>query len=455
MESVLWDDRKHSRTEKTRCAAMILIASLLVIVVSACVPITVPEVMQKARAIDTTVDTDTTIDTTHLHPVSIEFGQELMTDARAKTIAETAGFKYINWRPCSGSLQHCTIFKVQGQRGNIFDYHVVDQRCTTIEGGPFERPILVSEHYASRARSIKLKPAENRGFKPLFEQSVDTPQEEGNATSCFAGYTAMLRVRQENSYTSDNTGYTLVLEHVYQVLKDKRWTDTFIVLNNVWQVPVSGTGLTNQGYSYEFLDGAGTLLSENRSESNLIASSVSGAGYASLAERCEAVKNIYRTNQGVAVAASYLACTLLPIPQCASIEATFEPLGVGGGGSLSKCTDTCGAGRDALNSLFDSAAAEMYGDCIENPGRYFPADYSDKPGGFVVEVEGFKLFIPDTIIAEGGSCDPFQVIEIAFSAAGLQCITNVPSTCEENSQGKCECRRDERIGNEVTTVCTS
>lgn len=64
-----------------------------------------------------------------------------MSDARARSIAEAAGFTYVRWSPCNGNLARCAVIEARGKKGRVFQYHVRDERCLSSEVRPDAGPM--------------------------------------------------------------------------------------------------------------------------------------------------------------------------------------------------------------------------------------------------------------------------------------------------------------------------
>jgi hypothetical protein len=88
---------------------------------------------------------------------------------------------------------------------------------------------------------------------------------------------------------------------------------------------------------------------------------------------------------GVAEAVCRLATFFLP-------DSVTSSVGEGVSVEFTKEQDLCGGGASISTKISEAVGADIYEDCLENPGRYFPADY-DAPGGDMDlnDIPGFIL----------------------------------------------------------------
>lgn len=399
-------------------------------------------------------------------PVIIMFDGAAMSDARARTIARNAGFTYVSWSPCAGTAQHCAAIKVSGQHGRIYEYPVIDTSClanktaTPTTRSPAATPASVaaaSDTSANRrARHVSVKTGTLASTTSTSTgQGHGTSAEEvnGNASSCFGGYTSLHRVRIEDSYVASGSGFLSQLHHTYQLIVDRRWTDKVTELLDAWNWPVEGSGVTRRGHDYKLMDSHGVVVASSSDEVQYIASSTPAAP--SLNDRCKAMVG---SSQGVFSAVNQVAydvCKVvtLPLPDVTSVSASLKPLGVGLSLGGTKNMEICVGARDTVNTVIVAASNLVMADCLANPGRYFPADYPAVTTPLEVVTDTFKSTAPEKIVLEG-DCPAQTTFISQFQIGSMVCTQSTPMTCEKNSQGECECKQDGNIGAKVTTVCT-
>jgi hypothetical protein len=187
---------------------------------------------EKKPSIDTAVDQDVSSSLepwAEVTPV-IKFGPSFMTDSRARSITEEAGFTFIRWAPCSGNTADCVVIEAQGNRGHVFQYHLIHQMCLSVGLGPPPRvgdagDRLGSRRSAPSSRSRTAKPGTGT-IEQIERPTLDTPdEEEGEATDCFGGYRAPTRARLDHFFAADHLGYILTTDQTHQTIENGRWTD--------------------------------------------------------------------------------------------------------------------------------------------------------------------------------------------------------------------------------------
>lgn len=393
----------------------------------------------------------------------IQFGKAMMTDERARSLAEASGFTYIRWFPCSGNVQKCVVLEVLGKKGRIFQYHLLDERCITVASKPVQTrldpdtisaPRSTAAGHRATAKSATTGANVGATTNPNRPAGAAIDPDEGKgAVSCLGGFRALARARQENSYLADNLGFYMRLHQTFQVVNDGRWTNVVGFISDVWQLPVAGTGLTERGHSYEMLDGAGATMDSGGDSYQYIASS--GSSDVSVAEKCGGKRDSYQAQKILAIEIANAVCTLTEwIVPDVTIEGAFAPAGVGGIIAGTWDFPYCEPAKDTFKASSAVAATKMYEDCLAHPGRYFPGEYPPVLQPLILhESSGYLPTIPEKISFEG-DCPPYTEKVSSFAIGKLSCTVATPYTCEKKKDGQCECKRDERLGSKVETVCT-
>jgi hypothetical protein len=434
---------------------------------------------KKPKAAVTATQNNTTdiksVDSIQLRPVIIMFDGTNMTDARAKTIAKNAGFTFVSWSPCVSNAQHCAAIKVEGKRGHIYEYPVIDKKCfadkletknnygigsVTQATATAQSNVQGTSDNSARRRAKRVA-VKNGTLATVSSSStvvgqvtVPPPEEEtGNASYCFGGFTALHRIRIEDSYTATGSGFISQLNHTYQLIVNKRWTDKVIEQLDAWDWPISGSGQSDRGHDYKLMDSKGSVVASSSDEVYYIASSTPPGP--SLKDRCTAMATGY---QGVFAAANQVAYDIckvvtLPLPDVVNVSGSLQPLGVGATLGGSKNMEVCSGAKDTVNTVINAATNLVINDCLENPGRYFPADYPAVTTPLEIVTDTFKSTAPEKITLEG-DCPPLSTYISSFQFGSMVCTQSTPMTCEKNSKGECECKQDGHIGSKVTTVCT-
>jgi hypothetical protein len=391
-----------------------------------------------------------------IRPVQ-RFAGRTLTEERAKGMADAAGFKLLDFFPCAYSTDRCAMFQVRGKRGNVFLYQVSSERCMTA-GSPQTNPNGAGD----LAQPGRRRRAQG-GLSPTSTSAAGGAGAEeetgGEANYCFAGYRADYRTREANTVYADNTGYSMKVDHHYQLIQDGRWKDVVTATTSSWSLlKEAGRGTTNRGWAYEMKDSAGTVLTSDSGSVDVIASE--GGNGVELTDRCQSKHDLMLKTHTAVNEGFFLACKVatLAIPDSTTGTISFEPLGVGVSIEASKNLDLCTNGRDTTAALIDAAAQWLYDDCINHPGKYFPADYPADPGAYDLKVlPGFKS--PYAVLLEGGkapqNCPSSYVsLETVDMGGGTTCQANVRYTCETTVGGACECK-DPKVEGQIACVTVS
>jgi hypothetical protein len=387
---------------------------------------------------------------------TLRFGGQFMTDARAREIAGAAGFALISWQSCapaaSGPIaapaQGCAIFEVQDKQDDrIFRYIVSDRSCVDLQ--------------IDRNTTTQVNPTQEFGGRKLRRSrqatQIATPSSTREAVArpgataevkstrhCFGGFTALLRARQHNHFSVDQVGYIFKNEEIYQVLEQDRWTRALTVTATGWEAPLgAGSGMHERGYAYAWLDKDDTVLASDEDIVNWIASSGS-TDKPSRRDMCSDQRDTHRSKLNVLAETAQAACLVIPVPD--EIEASFEPGGVGIGGT--KNLDYCGLARNVSLAVVDLAAQSTYNDCMKNPGRYDAANFPPEPGKYSLEgYLGFEPLAPQEITLTG-NCPITQTTQSSWQVGGTVCTTDTKYVCGMQDS-KCTCQQASQ-----ETVCT-
>lgn len=395
------------------------------------------------------------LDSEQIAKAALKFGGQSMTDERARTIVEANGFQLISWLTCAG-LPGCAVFEVQGKRDDrIFRYIVSDARCKTIgdpvviEIDPRGRPDLLGRQkqqgQPSAARTATSRPTIDTTPAPTEMGSVSTlPAEGGSATSCFGGFTALIRARQHNQFAVDRFGYTYTNEETFQVIEQGRWVGVLTMTVAAWRAPVPNTGMTEKGSAYAWLDEDDAVLASDQDVMQMIAASGATDEQAKR-DMCGDRRDAKRTDLKLAAEVTTSAVHLLPIPN--QITVNLEPGGVGV--SFGKAVDFYATARNISLAVADAAAQATYEDCMENPGRYDPVNFPPEPGKYSLEgYLGFEKLAPETITLTG-SCPITQTNQSSVQVGDTICTTSTSYACV-NEDNDCKCKKTSQ-----ERVCTS
>jgi hypothetical protein len=201
------------------------------------------------------------------------------------------------------------------------------------------------------------------------------------------------------------------------------------------------------------MDSKGSVVASSSDEVYYIASSTPPGP--SLKDRCTAMATGYQSAYVAANQVAYDICKVvtLPFPDVTSVNASLAPLGVGVTIGGTKNMEICSGAKDTVNTVINAATNLVINDCLENPGRYFPADYPAVTTPFEIVTDAFKSTAPEKIVLEG-DCPQSTTFISQFQFGNMVCTQSTPMTCEKNSKGECECKSNVGVGNKVTTVCT-
>lgn len=386
---------------------------------------------------------------------TLTFAGQGMTDERARTIVEANGFQLISWLTCAG-LPGCAIFEVQGKRDDrIFRYIVSDARCWSIgdpiviEIDPRDRSdVSVRQKQQGRApaaRTATSRPTIDTTPAPMDMGSGTTPPaESGNATPCFGGFTALIRARQHNQLVIDRFGYTYTNEEIYQVIEQDRWIGVLTMSVAAWQAPVPDTGMTERGSAYAWLDEDEAVLASDQDVIQMIAAS-GATDEPGKRDMCGDRREAKRTDLKLAAELATSAAHLLPIPN--EITVNLEPGGLGA--SFGKTVDFYATARNIGLAVADAAAQATYDDCMSNPGRYDPVNFSPESGKYSLEgYLGFEKLAPEAITLTG-NCPTTQTNNSSVQIGDTVCTTSTKYVCV-NKDNACQCQKTSQ-----ERVCTS
>jgi hypothetical protein len=317
-----------------------------------------------------------------------KFDGQVMNDTRAASIAAASGFDLVSWQPCP-STANCMNLQVRSrQQGWIFRYLLIGETCRPKITG-LTKPGLTDmiDRPSSPTIHAKATPMSDRKAAAVTARTAPTALAAGHASSCFGGYTAILRARLHNSYTSNYTGYLARFEAIYQTMSDGKWTPFASSIVADWRVPSATTSGTEVGNGYSWRDGAGK---EVKADSSLVLATPSSGDIsgASVAELCGGQKDARRTSMIQADGKSWAACNLLPIiPDSITIGAEGvikgAPGGVGGdisvNGEVTVNVDLCAINEASDMRDIEKTAAAEYLDCLQHPARFFPELFTPPP----------------------------------------------------------------------------
>lgn len=388
---------------------------------------------------------------------TLKFDGAEMTTGRAGAIANAAGFDFIGWQTCP-STDNCMILEVKGRKaGWVYRYTLLGERClirrpTEID---LSRPAPTGGLPATRTSRQAGRTVAHAAVKDVIAFPED---EDGKASGCFGGYSVVVRARQHSSYVANYIYYTGRHELIYQAVVDGRWTPFATYLTGVWQTAVEGTGMTERGSSYSWLDGDDKVLAKDAELVYWIASSGSETGDTA-ADLCQRREDSQRARlTAAAEPALAAACLAIPLPTAITIgaggSANLQPGGVGPTisltGSASKTFDYCAANRNATLSVIEAVADAEYNDCRDNPGRYFPDKFAPEPDEFsLAGYLGFEPLTPTRVIAVANCPISKTDTEVKDMGGGWECTVTTKSFCSVEND-RCACKPS----GPSETVCT-
>lgn len=387
----------------------------------------------------------------------IQFGNSFMTDVRARQIAKTSDLSFLRWFPCAQNAQHCMVLEAAGKAGRIFQYHMIDDLCAgrpeldqtqslSVDTGSIQKPRLPVAKMVEASRTAKPSQEPATASHPVD----DVVEPEGKAVSCLGGWRVLTRARQENSYLADNFGFYLGLNQTFQIVSNGRWTPLFEYSLDTWQLPVGS--LTEQGHAFEVLSPEGDVIASGGESFQWIASS--GSTDVSVAERCDAKRDVYVSKVESAIAMTDAKCTMAGwlVPYF-EVTGAFAPAGMGGTGTVGFSTPFCAPVSNVATKNNARSGAEMYADCLENPGRYFPSDYPPVMQPLILDASsGYLPVVPEEITLTG-DCPAYTTVVSTYTIGNLDCNMSTPYECAE-VDGKCKCNKVNSVGSRVETVCT-
>ena len=449
-----------SRTSLVGCAAMLMCGAILAASAQAQTKVVVKGASDSAV---TPLDQRGWAEVERLAKLTLTFAGTQMTNSRAGAIANTAGFDFVGWQTCP-STDNCMILEVKGRKaGWVYRYVLLGERCLisrTTEIDPSRPGITADLPSARTSRQAGRSAAAGVGTDvgSIRDDFTFPEDEDGEASGCFGGYSVVVRARQHSSYVASYIYYTGRQELIYQAVADRRWIPFATYLTGVWQTAVEGSGMTERGSSYSWLDGDDKVVAEDAEQVQWIASSGSEAGDTA-ADLCQRHENSQRTKlTQAAEPALALVCLAIPLPQTITIggggSANLQPGGVGGtislNGSASKTFDYCAANRNIALSQIEATVDAEYNDCRENPGRYFPDKFAPEPDELsLAGYLGFEPLTPTRLIAVANCPIAKTDTEVKDMGGGWQCTVTTKSFCSVKND-ECECKPS----GPSETVCT-
>jgi hypothetical protein len=389
------------------------------------------------------------------------FAGAVLDQARAEAIAEGAGFDLVAFHRCAFDAEECAMFEVQGPR-NVFMYQVSASRCRTLV---FDDPEQAATVGARVSRATTSRSAQSPTSDDTSAASTGAGADHGeptwdpaagDASACFAGYTADYRFREASTLYADYRGFEIKMEHHYQLIVNGFWTDVVTTITSTWDMQIRpDSSMRTRGWSYELRDSNDDVIGSDGVLTESIASSGSSSTDASLEARCQAKQRSLETQQAVAIAEGEAVCRLatLFMPDSSTVSIDLTPLGVGGSVEATKNQDLCGGGANISTKKSEAAGAQLFEDCLENPGRYFPVDYPPPTRAIdYQELPGFESPYATQDVGAGQGCPATMVAhEVVEMADGSVCEADVSRTCELQSNGSCRCSNGVVVGEMVCT----
>jgi len=399
------------------------------------------------------------------------FDGEVLTEARAEELAALMGFTLIDFHRCSTG-ENCAIFEVAGPAGRIFQYQVLGTRCKipkstgTIPNDALDDLVGHTQMSSKSARKANRTSQSARSASPETAGSISTSpipggvveQEEGNVSSCFAGYKMLFRARQENTMYADHLGFSTKVAQFYQTVENGRWLDVYNASASNWKFARVNSGITDKGWAYEIRYPDGTLRSSDSYAVEMIASGV-GAGQTA-GEMCGGMRDALQGDANITTLALFNACKARPLPDSGTIgaEGSLEPWGVGVSlnGSVTKTNDTCENDKQMGLEKNAVAATSLYNDCMQHPGRYYPNIFPPEDGALTLDA--LVTAINPQYIENGslpaGTC-PSSIVnyDVAVDMGnGSHCTADaVRYTCNTKTDGSCYCDNPKVEG---AIICT-
>lgn len=384
----------------------------------------------------------------------IMFRGSTMTTDRARGIAGRAGYELISFLPCTENLQECAILEVIGPAGRVYQYQITSEDCWTAEIGGHNTANLGNE-------IIQIPPRQKRRLaNPGSSTTINNPVSFGGVTNddkdpwtngCFAGYKVAFRARQLDTLWVAAEGRTISLEQVYQTFSDNRWVPLATVKASSWYYGDVFSGATS-GWAYELRDSSGTLLTSDSDSVFSIASG--GSTEVSATDLCNSRRDSIVADQQFVVALLYAAADILTILDQATIEVSLEPFGFGGSVTVSKTVDIPEHVKEIGDAHATKAGTDFHTDCLQHPGKYFPAKFPPEPGELsLAEQATFESPFGETNLATAANCpSTLTGQEAADMGGGTVCTATVRRTCEITTEGECVCNNPVVVDE---YVCTS
>jgi hypothetical protein len=244
------------------------------------------------------------------------FDGSTLTEDRARTIVERAGYEYVSFLPCVPASDSCATFNVQekGENGRplLFQVQGAADDCSRLKASSTLVSASTAANHNSSA-SARTSSASRETARSVNQSlgagqvdhggqlsqatQVSPIDEREDADGCFDVYPVIMRVIYDGD-TSFMAGYASTrLSLIYQTIDGDKWQDQYTVTTGTVAQPWGG-GEEHSDY-YEVRDANGNLIDSDIETIDLIASS--GGSTETLSERCvrvaEGVRNLQEKAQ--------------------------------------------------------------------------------------------------------------------------------------------------------------
>jgi hypothetical protein len=395
------------------------------------------------------------------------FDGAVMTRQRAAAMAKVMNSELLSFRSCAYHSGKCVMMEVVAPNKKAYLYQISSERCLvpvdrSIDNSATDQDMVVGQSGPTlrrprgpeaRQRRVVGDPGlPNTGAQP--DQPWVDSRPPGSASYCFAGYRADYRVRQDNLLYADHTGYALEINLAVQLIDNGYWKDAMTSTTSAWDLLKPDSQLNNKGKAFELRDSLGRVITSESESEDWIAASPPQVG---LTERCAAKRDSMQAGAELACQVGFDVCRVATaaIPDSATAGLSLEPLGMGGHIETTKNQDFCRNAKDTQIAISKVASAGMYEDCLENPGRYFPADYPPPDADIdLAHLINFKPFYPKEYVrvtVSGTSCPPTTTEHFSTDmGGGITCDAVVRYTCKSTG-GECRCTEPKVVGDLVCT----
>jgi hypothetical protein len=350
------------------------------------------------------------------------FDGAVLTDSRARSIVEAAGYEYISFLGCAPSSDDCAIFNVREHGNNgrplAFTVRAASDTCTMLPSGTAAIHSAGVGSRASARTSSETVPSSTGTDHGAAYESADP---------CFYRYPVAMRAIYDGS-TTFMAGYASTrMAITYQVIEAGKWDSRYKIVTGTVEQPWN-SGL-RQTYYYELWDGDENLLGSDTQGVDLLASS--GASEP-IAERCVRVGVGIGKLAEQGQAAFNAFCSI-------ALPAGSADTGVG----LSVDIDPCGTHAAISDALKGSVVEAVAAACQIAPGCFLR-----DAGTCDVEDPAFEALMP--IFAEwaesgatgtfgtGGGLSCPTTKTFAKTVGDEGCIETTTEECQE-IRGKCYC----------------